>query len=744
MDLIEKIPEKVKEAVYKNDNGKEILLYVCADLDDNENYCDVHIAVTEGKLHKIIFKDDYEFIDTYDKNDIDSLKVELMLATGRLLIQKDENLFPLCSFTTGKGRHIGAFEHLFKKAINNELTDEDKENDDIKNLADQFCPVCGSRYIEPERKICPKCMNKGSLFKRVLKYLTRYKAKTAAILVLITLSSVMSIISPFLTGSVLYDEVLTQGGKLYGMIFLLVMIIFIARVISYIFEILYAAIIGEVSSRLCYDIKKDVFSAMQNLSMNFFSSRQTGNLMTRVNSDVTHIQNFLVDGAPYVIINILQIIVIVSVLFYLNPIITLLVLIPVPVTILFFAKYLPTLYSYFDRSHFKNSDMNNLLSDALAGIRVVKAFSGEKEEIKRFDKTNNEVYSAEITLRNVTSTLFPFVNMFLSLGTFVIWGVGGYFVIKGTMSFGVLMTFSACTGMLYSPLQFLTEVFYWWSDCMNSAQRVFEIIDTAPEIAEKENAVSLKNINGEVEFKNVDFYYEPNKQILKDISFKVEAGKTLGIVGKTGAGKSTIVNLITRLYDTKGGSVYIDGHNVKDVKIQDLKDNVAIVSQEIFLFIGTIADNIKYAKSDATMDEVIAAAKAAFAHEFIMNLPDGYETFVGEGGRSLSGGERQRISIARAILKNPKILILDEATAAMDTETEKQIQKALNTLIEGRTTLMIAHRLSTLKDADSLIVIEHGKVKESGTHDELIKKKGEFYNLYKIQTEALKHIGITE
>lgn len=744
MNLIEKIPERVKETVQKRDGKNEILLYVCADLDNDENYCDVHLAVTEGKLYRIIYKDDYEFVDTYDSSDIDSLKIELMIATGRVLIKKDDNLFPLCTFTTGKGRVMGAFNHLFKKAINNNLTKEDIESDDIKNLSDQICPICGSRYIEPERKICPKCMDKGSLFKRVLKYLTKYKSKTVAIFLLISFSSIMAIVAPFLTGSILYDEVLTPGGKFYKMILPIVMVILFARVLSYVFEVLYGAIVGEVSARLCYDIKKDVFSSMQNLSMNFFSSRQTGNLMTRVNNDVTRIQNFLIDGAPYVVINVLQILVVVSVLFCINPIITALILIPVPFTILFFIKYLPKLYSHFDRSHYKNSDMNSLLSDALAGIRVVKAFSGEREEIKRFNKTNNEVYDAELTLRNVTSTIFPFVNMFLALGTFVVWGVGGYFVIKGSMSFGSLMTFSACTGILYSPLQFLTEVFYWWSDCMNSAQRVFEIIDSKPEISEKENAIPLKNIRGDVEFKNVDFYYEPNNQILKDISFKVEAGKTLGIVGKTGAGKSTIVNLITRLYDTKGGGVFIDGHNVKDVKIQDLKDNVAIVSQEIFLFVGTVAENIKYANSNATMDEIIAAAKAAYAHDYIMNLPDGYETYIGEGGRSLSGGERQRISIARAILKNPKILILDEATAAMDTETERQIQKALNSLIKCRTTLMIAHRLSTLKDADSLIVIGNGEVKESGTHDELIHKKGEFFNLYKIQAEALKHIGIAE
>lgn len=312
-----------------------------------------------------------------------------------------------------------------------------------------------------------------------------------------------------------------------------------------------------------------------------------------------------------------------------------------------------------------------------------------------------------------------------------------------SLSLGGLMTYTASTPLIYGPLEyFINFAVYGWSEFITSASRTFDLMDIKPDILEKENPIPLDDFRGDVEFRNVNFAYEANNPILKDVSFKLESGKTLGIVGRTGSGKSTIVNLLIRLYDTVSGKILIDGHNVEDVKIADLRKNVAMVSQEVYIFKGSIADNIRYAKPDATIEEIITAAKIANAHDFIMQMPDGYEQYIGESGRSLSGGERQRISIARAILKDAKLLILDEATAAMDTKTERDIQNALSRLIEGKTTIMIAHRLSTLRDADSLIVIDDGKVVESGTHSELINAKGKYYDLYKIQSEAFKHIGV--
>ena len=291
-------------------------------------------------------------------------------------------------------------------------------------------------------------------------------------------------------------------------------------------------------------------------------------------------------------------------------------------------------------------------------------------------------------------------------------------------------------------MQFLAWCANWWSRCADSAQRVFEVCDAQPEITEKEDAFTFEKLRGEIEINELDFEYEPARPVIKKLSLHVKPGQMLGIVGKTGAGKTTIANLIARLYDAKDGSVKIDGVDVRDLKLSELRRNIGLVSQDIYLFMGTIADNIRYARPEATMDEVIAAAKAAYAHDFIMKLPDAYETRVGAGGQKLSGGERQRISIARTIIQNPKILILDEATAAMDTETERNIQNSLAGLKDGRTTIAIAHRLSTLRDADELAVISDGTIVEQGVFRDLLAQKGEFYRQYKIQQEALKAVGI--
>ena len=315
---------------------------------------------------------------------------------------------------------------------------------------------------------------------------------------------------------------------------------------------------------------------------------------------------------------------------------------------------------------------------------------------------------------------------------------------NGNMTYGTLVLFLSYVGMINSPLFMFVDMTHFFSHCMNGVQRLFEIYDAEPEVTEKENAIKKDSLDGHVQFSNVVFSYDKSRRIIDDVSFDIEPGKMIGIVGHSGAGKSTLANLLIRLYDVSEGQITIDGVNVKDYSFDTLRKNIAIVSQETYLFIGSILENIRYAKPDATKEEIIQAAKIAGAHDFIVKLPDGYNTQIGLGYKDLSGGERQRISIARAVLLNPRILILDEATAAMDTETERKIQTALEKLIVGKTTIVIAHRLSTLRDADKLIVIENGKMPEFGTHGELIRQKGIYYKLYMLQLEALKNVGVAE
>ena len=370
---------------------------------------------------------------------------------------------------------------------------------------------------------------------------------------------------------------------------------------------------------------------------------------------------------------------------------------------------------------------------------MVKAFGREEQEMSRFDKNNTRVREAEVDVAKFDCrfwALYCFIEDSLS---FLVWAVGSSLIICGSnMEIGLLITFSGYVGQLKWPLEFMSRIFRWYTNAMNSAQRMFEIIDAVPEVKEVPDPVRPESLRGEIELKNVTFGYEPNKPILKDVSFKVEAGEVLGIVGRSGAGKSTLVNLISRLYDTQEGEVLVDGINVKQYGFRELRKNVAMVSQETYIFMGTVAENIAYARPDATREEIIKAAIQASAHDFICKMPQGYDTILGPANRALSGGEKQRISIARAILADPKILILDEATSAVDTETELAIQKSLEQLEKGRTVLSIAHRLSTLRNANHLIVLDNGKVTEKGTHEELLAQKGTFYKLTKLQTKALE------
>jgi len=402
----------------------------------------------------------------------------------------------------------------------------------------------------------------------------------------------------------------------------------------------------------------------------------------------------------------------------------------------------------FRRFHHKNwvysSQLNSMVSDSVNGQRVIKAYAREEDEADRFAVLGRKQADVDIHAFNTGFTAFPLIYLFLFLGQVIVTILGGGMVIRGEITIGTFLSFIAYLQMLYGPLEFMSWVSNWWARCVDSAQRVFEIIDAKPDVAEPEHPASVTEIVGDIDVRGVRFEYEPATPILKGLDLNIKAGQMLGIVGKTGAGKTTLANLIARLYDVGEGEIRIDGVNVKEWPLTLLRRNIGIVSQDIYLFIGSITDNIRYARPDASIEDVIRAAKAAAAHEFIMNLPDGYETRVGAGGQDLSGGEKQRLSIARTILQNPRILILDEATAAMDTETEASIQKSLAALQSHRTTIAIAHRLSTLRDADSLAVLNEGKVVETGTHLELMKKKGEYFNLYKIQMEGLRLVYADE
>ena len=605
------------------------------------------------------------------------------------------------------------------------------------------CPKCKQPYPDPRTPVCPRCMNKMQMVKRLLPFFGKYKFYILLIFLCILAASALNLLSPFISSKILYDEVLVENGRYYGQITQIMLIIVGANLLSTVVNMCTQLINARVSARVTYDLKRIIFSSFGRLSLSFFTGRQTGGLMTQLNSDATTLYWFFCDAFPYMIIHIIEIVGIAAVLFTMDWRLTLLTVLPLPILLYVYRGILRAFKKMHARRFSKSRSFHSLIADVLSGIRIVKSFSKEKEEQKRFEKRSRDEAESGLKLTKMSNTVFPLFHFLLFAGSYVVWLYGGWQVARGRMAYGTLMLFISYLSSLFGPINQLTSMADSLTNCMNALHRLFEIRDAIPDVTESESPTVLREVKGHVRFEGVGFSYTRDKKTIDNVTFEVEPGKTLGIVGKTGAGKSTLANLLTRLYDVSEGSISIDGVDLRDLSLAQLHDSIAIVSQETYLFRGSIMDNIRYAKPDASEEEVLAAAKAAFAHPFIIRYPDGYNTMVGKGFKELSGGERQRISIARAILKNPRILILDEATAAMDTETERQIQRAITEITRGRTTLIIAHRLSTLRDADKLIVIDNGKMVESGTHRELMTKTdGVYARLYKLQLEALKIIGI--
>ncbi len=762
MFVFGKIPNFVFRLFEQNGiNSQYIYLLTYCDMDNEHNFCDTYIAATETEIILLSGKEtltpkshgkglETQFIQTqfktYSIKDIKSIKAEELISSARLVIINNENQsIGLCSMTNFCKGNVNCFIKYINRIKNGEITSPDFTIDKEDDPKETCCQKCGMRYPDRNRKICPKCMEKGKIFTRFGVLLLKYKLELTILFLSLIVLTATAILTPYFSKGFFFENILTEGGGLYGQVLLCVGIVAATQLLSHIADMINGYISTKIAAKIVYDLKNTIFGAIEKLSMNFFSGRQTGGLMTQVNDDSNTIYGFFCDGVPYFLINIIQVAVLCVILFIMNPLLAALSLITIPLFFLCLKQTFTPSKKLHARLYSSVRSINSQLSDVLGGIRVVKAFSKEKEEGIRFTGYSKRAANSFKKLSIFNNYTYPAVGYILYFGNVISLGVGGYMVMKGNFTYGELITFTAYINMIYSPMFFFSHMFDWSASCTNSLQRLFEIYDTVPDITEKEDAVSPETIEGKVEFRNVNFGYTKSKKIIDNVSFSIDAGKILGIVGHTGAGKSTIANLIIRLYDCQEGGVYIDGINVKDLSFKSLYENIAIVSQETYLFIGSILDNIRYAKPDATYDEVIYAAKCAGAHDFIMRLPDGYNTVIGFGHKDLSGGERQRVSIARAILRNPKILILDEATAAMDTKTEKIIQNALSTLTKDKTTIMIAHRLSTLRDADKLIVIDKGKVSEKGTHKELLEiEDGIYKKLYTLQLEALKNAGIAE
>lgn len=690
-------------------------------------------------------------LQIYDLSQVEKMEVLRQVATGVLLAKIDGVEHNLCHFSNTRMESFHKISSLLEKVKKGEeITEEDLN----VRRGRECCPKCGMIYPDQERKVCPKCMDKKSILFRVLSYFKPYRKYMAALILCYLGTAALNLVWPYLSGTILYDKVLTRNedflallhlpaGRFVAALTMLVIAMIVTKIIIQVLGILQGVLTARIAPEVVAVLKSQVFSSMGKLSISFYSKRQTGGLMTRVSDDAEQISGFFIDGIPYFFINVGTMLTTVVIMFWLNPLLAIVSIILMPLLVIISYRMMPHLWHYYGKRHRANRRLRGQMNENFTGARVVKAFGQEDQEMTRFAKNNGKVKTAEMDLVRYDNKFFALYCAVEDTISFLVWAVGGALIIGGSnVELGLLLTFSGYVGQLRGPLDFMSHIVRWYSECMNSAQRMFEIIDAVPEVKEVPNPLRPDKLRGEIELKNVTFGYEANKPILKDISFHVEAGEVFGIVGRSGAGKSTLVNLISRLYDTQEGEVLVDGVNVKQYGFQELRRNVAMVSQETYIFMGTVAENIAYARPEASREEIIQAAVQANAHDFICKMPEGYDTLLGASSRSLSGGEKQRISIARAILADPKILILDEATSAVDTETELAIQKSLERLEKGRTVLSIAHRLSTLRNATHLIVLDDGKLTEAGTHEELLAKKGTFYKLSELQTKALAMRGI--
>lgn len=752
---------------------KDIIFAAMADFDADYRFADSVAALTKEKLilaaYPYVEKAEYNFggyggwqindialaeepaVQIFELKNIENMEVIHQVATGLLMAKIDGLERNLCLFSNTK---MESFTRLCRLREKIDKGEEIKEEDlDVKK-GKECCPKCGMIYPDQERKVCPKCMDKKSILFRVMSYFGPYK-KCLVVMILCYLgTAALNLVWPYLSGTILYDKVLAQNeefltllhipaGRFLTALTVLVIAMIITKVTIQTLGILQGVLTAKIAPEVVAKLKSQVFASMGRLSISFYSRRQTGGLMTRISDDADEISSFFIDGIPYFFINVGTILTTCIIMLMLNPLLALTSILLMPVLVVISYRMMPHLWNYYGKRHRANRRLKGQMNENFTGARVVKAFGQQQQEITRFSKNNGKVKTAEMDLARYDNKFFALYCTVEDTISFLVWAVGGAMIIGGSdIELGLLLTFSGYVGQLRGPLEFMSRIIRWYTNCMNSAQRIFEIIDAVPEVKEVPEPVRPASIHGEIELKNVTFGYEANKPVLKDISFHVEAGEVFGIVGRSGAGKSTLVNLISRLYDTQEGEVLVDGINVKQYGFRELRKNVAMVSQETYIFMGTVAENIAYARPDATREEIIKAAIQANAHDFICKMPEGYDTILGSSSRSLSGGEKQRISIARAILADPKILILDEATSAVDTETELAIQKSLERLEKGRTVLSIAHRLSTLRNATHLIVLDDGRLTESGTHEELLAKKGTFYKLSELQTKALAMRGI--
>jgi len=714
-------------------NKEEVLAWLEIDLDVRLHFTQGLVAVTNRRLLAKGLEEATWRDWTYRKGL--ALQRHDHAGVGSLELHDDAALLACWRYTLGHNTATLRLVEHFEQQLAGFLAGHP-----VSRPAEAVCPSCKAP-LPPGQEECPICTREihvppstWTLF-RLWRFAKPYRGQLLAGFLLMLASTAATLVPPYLTMP-LMDKVLIpyQNGAPIdvGMVALLLSGLLGSALVAWSLGWARTYILALVSERIGADLRTTTYEHLLRLSLEYFGGKRTGDLLTRVGSETDRICVFLSLHLLDFATDVLMIIMTAAILFSINPWLALVTLLPLPFIAWMIHVVRDKLRTGFEKIDRVWSEVTNVLADTIPGIRVVKAFAQEQREATRFREANQRNLAVNDRLNKIWSLFTPTVTLLTEIGLLVVWAFGIWQVSRNEITVGVLVAFLAYIGRFYTRLDSMSRIVSVTQKAAAGAKRIFDILDHISSVPEPANPVHLEQVRGGIEIRGAGFRYG-NRTVIRGVDLTIAPGEMIGLVGHSGSGKSTLANLICRFYDVSEGSIRVDGVDIRSLPISEYRRNIGLVLQEPFLFFGTIAENIAYGKPHASRAEIVAAARAAHAHEFILRLPQGYDSLAGERGQALSGGERQRISIARALLIDPRILILDEATSSVDSTTEKEIQKALDNLVQGRTTIAIAHRLSTLRRADRLVVLDRGQVVEVGNHDELMAREGAYFRLYQAQ-----------